>query len=259
MRALFRAFKRARVRTLVISGQAGVLYGATHFTQDLDLWIEPTGANLRRVVAALARLRARVYKLTPPLEISFLRRGHGFHFLVPQAGGPPLYLDLMGRPPRVGSFAAAYRRRERIRTPWGELPVVSIEDLVEIKKTNRPDDYEVIGRLALIRLARERRARPALVRWALENIFRAEDLWEAVERHGAALKGRGFPAAARPFLAPLRRGRAPTLRELAAASRAAALQAARLQARGRAYWLPRLAELRRLRASGRLLPEGAAV
>jgi hypothetical protein len=39
MRSLLRAFERERVRYLVISGQACILYGASRFTEDLDLWI----------------------------------------------------------------------------------------------------------------------------------------------------------------------------------------------------------------------------
>lgn len=176
MRSLFRAFEARRVAYLVISGQASVLYGGAFFSQDLDLWVEPTSANARRLLEALARLQARVHKLTPPLSLRNLRRGHGFHFLVPQRGAPDLYLDVMGRPPRVGGFAAALRRAQRMVTPWGTLPVVSLEDLVELKKTNRPSDYEVISRLVLIRLSREPRPGPRLLAWALRNVFRPEDL-----------------------------------------------------------------------------------
>lgn len=135
MRGLFRAFKAHHVEYLVISGQASVLYGGAFFSQDLDIWIRPAPANARRLLESLARLRARVHKLTPPLSARNLRRGHGFHFLVPQRGAPDLYLDVMGRPPRVGSFGGALRRAERMDTSWGRLPVVSLEDLVEIKKT----------------------------------------------------------------------------------------------------------------------------
>jgi hypothetical protein len=47
MRSLFRAFEREGVRYLVISGQACILYGASQFTEDLDVWIQPTPKNPR--------------------------------------------------------------------------------------------------------------------------------------------------------------------------------------------------------------------
>jgi hypothetical protein len=51
-----------------VSGrQAAVLYGAAHFSQDLNLWIDPTEENIRRFVDALEEVDARVHKLTPAL------------------------------------------------------------------------------------------------------------------------------------------------------------------------------------------------
>jgi hypothetical protein len=41
MPAVFHACEARGVRYLLINGQASVLYGASHFTQDFDLWIEP--------------------------------------------------------------------------------------------------------------------------------------------------------------------------------------------------------------------------
>ena len=191
MRSLFRGFDAGRVEHLVISGQASVLYGGAFFSQDLDLWIRPTQANARRLLKALARLRARVHKLTPPLSSGNLRRGHGFHFLVPQRGAPDLYLDVMGQPPRVGGFGDALRRAEHMDTPWGRLAVVSLEDLVELKKTNRPSDYEVITRLVMVRLGREPSPASAMLAWAGSgNLY-----WTPVEvltrQQEAAILGAG--------------------------------------------------------------------
>jgi hypothetical protein len=258
MRNLFRAFDRRKVRHLVISGQAAVLYGAAHFSQDLDLWVDPRLANVARLLRALADLRAVVHKLTPPITPANVRRGHGFHFVVPNGGGGRLYLDVMGRPPRVGSFDAAARRANRVRTPWGRLTVVAIEDLVELKKTNRPADYDVITRLALLRLNEEASPRPRTLRWALEHVFNPDDLWAIVTRHGSALGGR-LPVPAARLRAAWRRGEEPTADEMSRAGEELARRAHRLQDRGRRYWMPVIAELRRLRREGRLVPEGTPV
>ncbi|HZE99106.1 MAG TPA: hypothetical protein VE981_19025 [Planctomycetota bacterium] len=81
MNALFRAFERERVRFLLIGGQAAILDGAAHFTQDLDLWIRPDRRNLDAFLRALARVGALLPKLTPPLSLRWLGRGHGFPFV----------------------------------------------------------------------------------------------------------------------------------------------------------------------------------
>lgn len=259
MRSLFRAFDASRVRYLVISGQASVLYGGAFFTQDVDLWVEPSSANLQVLLEALTRLHARVYKLTPPLSVRNLRRGHGFHFLIPQRGSPPLYLDIMGQPPRVKGFARAWQRRVRMRTPWGVLPVVSIDELIELKKTNRPSDYEVITRLTMIELARAKRPTVRLIRWALERLFRFEDLWSIVERHADLVRRANPPAAAQVLLRVQQQKREPSMAETTRVSSLLARSAERLQQQGREYWLPRLQELRRLRASDALIPVGTPV
>lgn len=233
MRNLFRSFERAGVEYLLISGQASVLYGAATFSEDVDLWVRPTPANLRRLIGALGACRASVYKLTPPLSVRHARVGHGFHFLVP-AKPLPVYLDVMGRPPRVGPFPAARRRACRIDTAWGCLPVVSIEDLVEIKKTRRLADYDVISSLVQARLAETNAPSRSRLVWAARNSFRAEERVEILAGIG-------------------RRASAERCR------RAIAREVAALQARDVAYWRPITAELRRLRRAGLLLEEGSAV
>ena len=69
MRKLFRAFDRAGLEDLLISGQATVLYGAATFSEDVDLWIQPTSANAHKLLAALTECRARVHRLTPPMTL----------------------------------------------------------------------------------------------------------------------------------------------------------------------------------------------
>lgn len=231
MRRLFRSFDRSGVEYLLISGQASILYGAATFSEDVDIWLKPTPENVRRFLRALASCGARVHKLTPPLEMRFLRRGHGFHFRIP-ARPDPLYLDVMGCPPRVGSFAASARRARRMTTGWGTLPVVSIEDLVALKKTRRLADYEVISNLVAIRLAEEDRPSKVLLRWAAANAFRAEDRAAYRRLLGVA--------------SSVERCRREILRDIDA-----------LQREDTIYWRRRIAELRRLRRAGLLLPQGA--
>ncbi len=261
MRGLFRAFEQERVDYLLIGGQAAILYGAAHFTQDLDVWIRPSLRNIRAFLRALARVSARVHKLTPPLSVAWVRRGHGFHFLIPQAKRSPAYLDAMGRPPRAGPFGASARRARRMDTPWGLLPVASIEDLVELKKTNRPGDYEVVSRLARIRLGELRSPSRRQLAWAAENTFRVEDLLALRDTYGSRVwrniaelpPGIHAVLAKRPF------DKTPGRHAIAAAGRALDLRMAKFMERGRRHWLPILRDLRALRAAGKLLPEGLAV
>ncbi len=233
MKSCFRSLERQGVAFLLISGQASVLYGAATFSEDVDLWVEPTAANVLRLLRALAALRAHVYKLTPPLTVANMRFGHGFHFLVPQRPGP-IYLDIMGRPPRVGTFRAAAARAVSMQTRWGEIPVVAIEDLVELKKTRRLADYDVITNLVTVRLAREPRPKARLLEWAVQNSFRMEE-----RQRFAAARGRR--------------------RSLAQCQRDVARDLTVLQDRDVRCWRRIIESLRGMRDSGTLLTKGTPV
>jgi len=240
MRSFFRNLERDAVRYLLISGQASILYGAATFSEDVDLWIEPTADNIGRFTAALHRSKAVVHKLTPPLTVRHFRRGHGFHFRVP-ASASEWYLDVMGKPPRVGGFSAAARRAARFDTAWGAVPVVAIQDLVELKKTRRLGDYEVISRLACIRLKTVPKASRPLLTWALHNVFRAEDAQWVFDTWPAA---RALPVVReRSWLRTL--SVEPLVREIAM-----------LQKQDIRYWSPIIDELRAMRRNERLIPEG---
>ena len=176
MRNFFRNLNRHGVRYLLISGQASVLYGAATFSEDIDIWIAPTKSNLKALIRSLDASKATVYKLTPPLDLDYFQRGHGFHFKLPVDVSLPAFLDVIGKPPRVGSFANAYRRASWFASEWGKIPVVAIRDLVELKKTRRLADYEVISNLARIHLLSQRKKmnKRTLV-WGLQHCFRIED------------------------------------------------------------------------------------
>jgi hypothetical protein len=215
-----------RVEYLLISGQATILYGAATFSEDVDLWVLPTEENLERFVSALRSVAATHYKLTPPLTVENLERGHGFHFVLPGGPSGDVYLDVMGRPPRVGSFESAASIARVFDTDFGRVRTIGIQDLVELKKTQRPEDYPIIARLALAFLAEREPVVRADLSWALDN-WRFRDLLGSSE----ACVPRSFPRSAFGGAAASRRpGNARSRRAFSSRG-------------GRARWLPRRQEL----------------
>ena len=263
MRDLFRSFERHGVDYLLIGGQATILYGASQFTEDVDLWVRPTGEEILRFLRALADLDAQVYKLTPPVTPPFVRRGHGFHFMIPRVGDDlPTFIDLMGRPPRVGSFARARARSRTLSPTWGgAVPTAAPEDLADLKKTDRPDDYPIISRLARLRLAEERLPTARTLTWALANTFVVDDLEAIIRAHGDAIPpsvAADDPAVSL-LLACRARGREPTGRNVDRAAAILSRRALELQRLGRAYWRPVRDDLKALRAAGVLIRVGTPV
>jgi hypothetical protein len=121
-----------------------------------------------------------------------------------------------------------------MKTGWGMLPVVSIEDLIALKKTRRLYDYEVISNLVQIRIAQSNSPSRQLLAWALRESFRAEDRVEFGQRLGRNITD-------------------------SKARRQVAREIPEWQERDVAYGRPIVRELRELRSRGMLLPQGSTI
>jgi hypothetical protein len=259
--SFFQHLEQQQVKWLLVSGQATILYGAATFSEDVDLWVEPSPENLCRLADALRASHASYYKLTPALTAELAARHHGFHFTIPeQDSGGVLYLDVMGCPPRVGSFPKARQRARQFESQWGTLPTLGILDLVELKKTQRPRDYPIISRLVLA-FMREKGTAASLQdkAWAVSNVFSLSEFTQLVREFPsvAALLG-SMPALQEATERLLRDLDLPVALEDEVEElfdrRVAVLRKA-----DRHFWRSVIDELRQLRANGQLMPEGAPV
>ncbi|MBI3983594.1 MAG: hypothetical protein HY337_11840 [Gemmatimonadetes bacterium] len=70
--------REAEVPSLLIGGQACILYGGAEFSRALDL-MAAAPATLARVPRALDALEARLIAI-PPFDAALLERGHAVHF-----------------------------------------------------------------------------------------------------------------------------------------------------------------------------------
>ncbi len=257
MRKFFHNLEQLGVRYLLISGQASVLYGAAQFSEDIDLWLSPTWANIRAFLVVLEKADASVYKLTPPLNRSYLLHGHGFHFRLPEEEFQPAYLDFMGCPPRVGPFSSAFRRASRFQCDWGNIPVVAIPDLIELKKTRRAADYDVISNLVKIHLRSKKKPDRYLLLWGLKNVFRVEDaLW--ILDTWPETKG-FFSQVHRSWLKLLSSTKSVSLEVYGRAQSLLSKEIGKHQLEDVRYWSTIIQELRELRKKGMLIPEGTPV
>ena len=254
----FQSLENQGVEYLLISGQATVLYGAATFSEDIDLWIAPTETNRDSLLSVLADLGASYYKLTPPLELSYLLGGHGFHFSVPDE--PEIYLDVMGKPPRVPSFAEAMTQAVVMDTDWGRIPTVGIKHLAALKTTRRLGDYPVIGQLVLRYLEMIDAPQAHDYQWAADHVYTVEDFEALLAAHPHVARAQSLPACAVRFAEALAES-ADMPEEAIRDDVEHWLTDRLLQARraDRAYWQDIIAELKYLRNAGALMPVGQSV
>ncbi len=131
-----------------MGGQACVLYGAAEFSRDCDIVILADESNLERLSCALTELQAKCIAF-PEFKIAYFHRGHAVHFRCYHPDVENLRLDVMTKMRGCDDFEQLWQRRTTIEDSIAKsnYEVLSIEDLVKAKKTQRDKDWPMIRRL----------------------------------------------------------------------------------------------------------------
>lgn len=238
------ALKIHDVRSLLMGGQACVLYGAAEFSRDTDLAILSDRDNLERLRSALRDLGADNVAV-PPFEERFLERGHAVHFRCAAPGVDGMRIDVMARMRGLPEFPVLWERRTTFTL--GEPPLVvdvmALADLVAAKKTRRDKDWPMIRRLLEAHY------------WSSQNDATREraEFWLRELRTPELLIDcvRAYPelaesiAGMRPAVATAVRGDVPATESALDSEMRAERDA------DRTYWAPLLVELERLRRAAR--------
>ena len=128
---LLSLFAKWRVRYLVVGGQAVIWYTEPRYTKDLDVWIDRTPANARRVHQALAEFGAPMEKLTAE---GFTEPGMVFQI------GVRVRIDVLTDIQGV-RFETAWKHRRTVQVEGVRIQLISKRDLVRSKKAaGRPRD-----------------------------------------------------------------------------------------------------------------------
>jgi hypothetical protein len=231
--------KKHKVKSLLIGGQACILYGGAEFSRDSDFVVLAEPENLEALKRALLALKAApVY--FPELTLESLLKGHGCHFRCGARGVEDLRVDVMGKLKGCEPFEKLWARRNKVRLPGlGVIDVLSLPDLVESKKTQRDKDWLMLARLVDSDVySAGGKGRGARLNWWLAQARTPTTLLELCAAHPAAARK---AAASRPLLRAALRGDLRRL-ELQLKSEESAERR-----RDKAYWLPLKAELEQLR------------
>ncbi|MGA7415084.1 MAG: hypothetical protein WBW33_31730 [Bryobacteraceae bacterium] len=134
------------MKTLLMGGQACVLYGAAEFSRDLDLLILVDDDSLSRLRTALTDLKAEPIAV-PALDAMYLERGHAVHFRCWREDVAGVRIDLMSSLRGVDPFDDLWERRTTIEVAGESVELLALKDLVAAKKTQRDKDWPMIRRL----------------------------------------------------------------------------------------------------------------
>ena len=130
-----------------MGGQACVLYGGSEFSRDTDIALLPEQKNLNNLEVALAELKAELVAV-PQLSMEYLLKGHAIHFRCKHPEAMNMRIDIMSTLHNAPPFEMLWERRTTMELSDGlRVEIVSLADLIEIKKTQRDKDWSHIRRL----------------------------------------------------------------------------------------------------------------
>lgn len=136
------ALNAERARYVVVGAAAMQLWGTTRATRDIDVLIDPTVANARRVLAGLAQLGFGFAAELSAQEVA--RRP------VTVVGDMP-NVDVLTRAWNL-SFSQARKNIVAFELEGVTIPAASIDDLIASKRTGRLQDAADIELLEEIRV-----------------------------------------------------------------------------------------------------------
>lgn len=143
LKDVFSSFQKNDVRYVVIGGIAAVLYGVPRATFDLDILIEATPENARRLLEALIVARLGTAEMTTPDEIL----AHEITIFRDR-----VRIDVQTATPGI-TFTDVWARRREMTYQGQAFYVVARDDLIASKlAAGRPVDLEDVR---LLRLSQE--------------------------------------------------------------------------------------------------------
>ncbi|MEO8271906.1 MAG: hypothetical protein ABI557_19440 [Aureliella sp.] len=136
-----RPLNEAGARYLLVGATAMQLWGTTRATQDIDILIEPSIENTKRVLAGLATLGFGMAAEIDPAVVASRP--------VTMIGDLP-NVDVLTRAWSL-VWAQAHTRAHNFRVEGVTIPTASIDDLIESKRTGRLQDAADIEVLEAIK------------------------------------------------------------------------------------------------------------
>lgn len=135
---LYKCLNKSRVKYLIIGGIAAIIYGVPRTTLDIDIFIEPSLANAKRLLKALKDAGFGTAHITTPEKII----GNEISVFEDY-----LRLDVITKPKGL-IFDKAWKNREIKKIKGINIKLASIKDVIKSKKASKrnidKDDIRIL-------------------------------------------------------------------------------------------------------------------
>jgi hypothetical protein len=146
---------KAGVDFVIVGGFAGTVYGCTLVTQDIDICLDFSPANLLALQKSISDLHP-VHRMTPNKKKLELTRENCGSFNNLYLDTDIGRLDCLGSIKGVGDYQKVKQVCVMVETGGVRLQVLNLDALIESKKAmNRPRDRQAIAELEAIKKLRK--------------------------------------------------------------------------------------------------------
>ncbi|MFH1534199.1 MAG: hypothetical protein ABID64_04685 [Nitrospirota bacterium] len=136
---VFKNLEEAKIKYLIVGGVAVNLYGYSRFTGDIDILLALSSANLKKMdwlmhkLGYVERIPVSVRELGNKKKLEEYMKKKGLKaYTYISSNEPQLDIDIIVK---ESMDFGEFEKRKTIVKVWGmELPVVGIDDLIEMKK-----------------------------------------------------------------------------------------------------------------------------
>jgi predicted nucleotidyltransferase len=112
---------------LIVGGYAVGFYGYPRYTGDLDIWLNPTDENAKRILRSVNEFGFSSFNLS---ESDFTKPGN-----VIQLGHPPLRIDLLSTIDGV-TFEECYKNKKVVDIDGLNVNFIGYNDLIKNKRSS---------------------------------------------------------------------------------------------------------------------------
>lgn len=144
-RDFIKALSQNDVEYMLVGGYSVILHGHPRTTGDMDIWVNRTQSNYKKLRKAFETFGMDVFDMT---EENFL---HHTNWDVFSFGRPPVSIDIMIKVKGL-KFDDAFKNSNMFSEDGLKVRVIDYKDLVKAKKaSNRPKDIDDLNNLSKLK------------------------------------------------------------------------------------------------------------
>ena len=154
--SLLEKLTEANVEFVLVGGFAGVAYGCTYVTEDIDICCKFTPDNLLALQKTLSDLQP-VHRMTPKKKKLHLTKENCGDFKNLYLATKIGQLDCLSFIEGIGDYEKARKSSRVIQVEQLKIHVLNLDALIKAKKAlNRPRDKQAIKQLEAIKILKKK-------------------------------------------------------------------------------------------------------